>query len=184
MDLSKIELLIHPVRFRILQTISNRPLNTQEIAEYLPDVPKSSIYRHLKSLLDGEMVKVAETRLVHGIQEKKYELAQRAYLDANDMAGLTADEHLTYFTTYLMTLLQGFADYLSVAGLEGKKIDMVEDRVGYTEITFFASPDEFELLQADLNKAVLKLANNKPGNGRVKQKLVIVSHPIITTGSE
>ena len=70
MDLDKVELIIHPVRLRIMQAMGAEKLTTQEIAERLPDVPKSSLYRHLKLLLEGEMIGLAETRLVHGIQER------------------------------------------------------------------------------------------------------------------
>ncbi|MCP4428431.1 MAG: helix-turn-helix domain-containing protein, partial [Chloroflexi bacterium] len=85
MGLRKADLIIHPIRFRILQTLAAETLTTQEIAERLPGTPKSSIYRHLKTLLAGEAITVAETRSVKGIQEKVYRLAQRPYLGPDDL---------------------------------------------------------------------------------------------------
>lgn len=182
MSAKKVDLIIHPVRFRILQILTTEKLTTQEIAGWLSDIPKSSIYRHLKKLLDAELVSVAETRLVKGIQEKTYQLAQRPYLSADDMAGLMADDHLRYFTTYLLTVLRGFADYLTTAESDGGEIDLLADRVGYTEVRFFANNSEFDEFQATINEAVLKLMNNEEGNGRRKHKIALITHPLVSNG--
>ncbi len=173
--MTKADLIMHPVRFRILQTLAAENLTTQEIAERMTDVPKSSIYRHMKALLDGEMIAVAATRPVKGIQEKVYRLAQRPYLGPDDLANVTSEEHFRYFTNYVMTLLQGFSDYLDAAG---PAPDFVADRVGYTEAVFYATDAEMDGLMADLNAAFVKLAANGEGNGRKKRKLAIVSHPV------
>ena len=92
----KIELVIHPVRFQILRAIGAEALTTQEIADRLPESPKSSIYRHLKLLLDHNLIAVAETRLVNGIQEKTYRLDQPQRLGLEDVQGLTADDHIRF----------------------------------------------------------------------------------------
>lgn len=176
MSLTKVGLIMHPVRVRILQTAASDSLTTQEINERLPDVPQSSIYRHLKLLLDGEMIAVAETRLVNGIQEKVYRLAQRPYLSADDVSGMTTDDHLRTFTTYIMTLLQGFGEYLDTAG---PTPDFLADRVGYTEVLFWATDAEMDAFQAVLNEAILPfLQNAGDGNGRRRRKIAIVSHPV------
>ncbi len=176
MSLTRVNLIMHPVRFRILRTLAADMLTTQEIDDRLPDVPKSSIYRHLKLLLDGEMIDIAETRLVNGIQEKVYRLVQRPYLSADDMTGLTADDHLRTFTTYVMTLLQGFTDYLATAG---EMPDLLADRVGYTEVSFWATGAEMDAFQTAVNQAILPLlANDGSGNGRRRHKVALVTHPI------
>lgn len=177
MSLAKVDLIMHPVRFRILQTLAGATLTTQEIDDRLPDVPKSSIYRHLKLLLAGEMIAIAEKRLVNGIQEKTYRLAQRPYLSAEDVTGMTADDHLRTFTTYVMTLLQGFADYLDTAG---ESPDFLADRVGYTEVAFWADDAEMDAFQTALNQVILPLLPNDAdgGNGRCRHKIALITHPI------
>ena len=94
MNLTKADLILHPVRLRILQTLAGDELTTQEIADRLGDIPKSSIYRHVKLLLAEGMVAVAAARLVNGIQEKTYRLAQRPFVNAEEIAGATAEQHL------------------------------------------------------------------------------------------
>ena len=182
--MKKADLILHPVRFRILQTLPGETLTTQDLADRLPDVPKSSIYRHLKLLLEGDMITVAEARLVNGIQEKTYQLAQRPYLNADDIANITAAEHTQYFTTYMMNVLREFADYLETAEVETGSPDLLADRVGYTEVLLYASPEEMDVLGADLNAAFAKLATNGPENGRAKRKFVIIGHPLKEKGKE
>lgn len=172
--MNKAELIIHPVRFRIMRTLAERPLTTAQIAAQMPDTPKSSIYRHLKLLLEGEAIALADTRLINGIQEKVYQLAKAPYLDAADIQQATADDHLHYFTNYTVSLLSGFAHYLQTAN----NIDFVADNTGYTEATFYANDAEMLAMQTALNKALLPLfANDGTENGRRKRKIAIIIHP-------
>lgn len=172
--MKKAELIIHPVRFRIMRTLAERPLTTAQIAAQMPDTPKSSIYRHLKLLLEGEAIALADTRLINGIQEKTYQLAKRPYLSAIDLQQATADDHLQYFTNYTISLLSGFAHYLQTSN----NIDLVADNTGYTEATFYANDAEMLAMQTALNKALLPLlGNDGEENGRRKRKIAIILHP-------
>ena len=170
------------MRLRILQTLTAEELSTQQIDDRLPDVPTSTLYRHLRLLLEGGIVDVAETRLVHGIQEKVYRLAETPHVDQEAMADLDADAHFAYFTTYILSLLQGFADYLAFAEERGEKIDMAADYTGYTEASFYATDEELDRFSRALNEALAPLLENRPGGGRRKHKIAVVAHP--TRGAE
>lgn len=174
----KIDLILHPLRLRIMQSLGQESLTTQEIAERLPDAPVSSIYRHLKLLLEGGMVEVAATELVQGIQQKTYRLAQLPRLGPDDVADLDAGQHLSYFTSYLMSLLRDFANYLQAAEVETGKLDLLADRTGYTEAIFYATPAELETFQAELNAALIKVMGNERENGRFRRKIALISHPL------
>jgi hypothetical protein len=171
---SKADLILHPARFMVLQTLAGQQLTTQEISEALPSVPKSSIYRHLKLLHDGGMIEVAATHPVKGIPEKVYRLAQAPYLGPEDMSGLNQEEHLRYFASYLATLLQGFADYLDFS----EKLDLLADRVGYTEAKFYANNKELDQFSKDLNQMLMPLLKNQPGSDRHRHKIAFVTYPV------
>lgn len=174
MTTSRAELILHPVRFRVLQALFDGPQTTQDIAERLPDVAKSSVYRYLRQLAEAELVAVAETRMVRGAREKTYELQAPARLTAEDVAGLTPDEHVRYFTIYVMTLIQDFAAYAR----SGQAVDMAADRAGYTEAAVYATTEELDRFGAALNEALRPLLANSPGDGRHKHKLAVVTHPL------
>ena len=176
----KADLLIHPIRLQILQTLTNGSLTTREISDALPSIPKSSIYRHLRLLLTGGMIKVAETRSVRGIQEKVYRLLQAPRLGPEDLAGLTRDDHLGYFATYTATLLQGFADYLDSIS----EIDLLADRTGYTEAIVYASSAELDEFGSALKQAMSRLVHNRPEPGRHRHKIAIITHPADRKGDD
>lgn len=170
----KIELFLHPIRLRILQTLAVDTLTTQEIADRLPDVPKSSIYRHLKILLDAGLVAVAETRAVKGVEEKVYRLVKMPYVDARQAARLTPDELVRYCATFLATVLHDFNSYMQATAHP----DMARDRAGFTSAIFYATDAEFDQAIAALNVAIAPLTLNGPGAGRRQRKLATVTHPV------
>jgi DNA-binding transcriptional ArsR family regulator len=176
--IDKIELIIHPVRIKIVRALLNSPQTTQELAEQLPDVPTSSLYRHLRLLLEGELIGVAETRLVQGIQEKVYELIQMPRLSREELAAVSPEEHLRYFTTFMAILLQGFDDYLSADP------DFQKDMIGYNELAVWATPEEFATFSSKLNAAVLPLLGQKKGEGRQQYQLATIVYPFAKADDE
>jgi DNA-binding transcriptional ArsR family regulator len=178
MDLSRTELIIHPVRLRILHTLLGETLTTQEIAERLPDVPTSSLYRHLRLLRRGGVVEVEEKRLVHGIQEKVYALAQSPRLGPEEVRALDADTHFRLFTTFVLTLLHEYANYLAMAAAKNGSIDMAADFTGYTEAMFYASDAELVVFQEALNAALVPLLKNGRRSDRRRFKLAVIGHPV------
>jgi hypothetical protein len=170
------DLILHPVRFRILETLLGESLTTQAIADRLPDVPKSTIYRHVKQLLESEMIAVDETHPVRGALEKTYRLNQSIRLGVEEMADMTPDEHIAYFRTYAMTLIQGFSSFVNGAAVDDK-IDMLTHRAGYSEAFVFATATELDEAFSALNTLLMELAKNSSGEGRHKHKIAIITHP-------
>src|SRR5215831_1697445 len=61
------DLLLHPVRLRILQTfLGDRTLTTSDLQAELPDVPPASLYRHVGKLVDAGVLAVVSERRVRG----------------------------------------------------------------------------------------------------------------------
>ncbi|GEM_PF-610881 len=171
----KANLLIHPVRLKIVQVLAGAALTTQQISEALPGIPKSSIYRHLKRLLDGGLVCIASTVPVKGVEEKVYTLAQAPHLDQNDVRQMTKDEHMRLFAAYLGTLLHDFTDYLD----SSDQHDFLAERTGYSELRFFASISEMDEFGRVFGEALSRLAANPPSPDRLPRKMVFINHPDI-----
>lgn len=171
------EIVIHPVRFRIIQTLMSEELSTKQIAQRLEDVPTSSLYRHIKILLDAGFLKVKETKVVQGIQEKVYGIGRSPILALSDFEGVTAVEHLNYFSIYLMTLIRGFSDYLAFSS----DLDFLADHTGYTEVVVWASAEELNEFAGTLNQALSSLRANVESKQRKRQKIAIITHPVKDT---
>ncbi|MFE4975874.1 ArsR/SmtB family transcription factor [Kitasatospora sp. NPDC056651] len=90
-DVAVLKALADPLRLAILgalQSSEDRPLTAKEIAAAL-DEPQTKLYRHIKQLEKAGLVLVAGTRLVSGIVESRYRVAQASIRLAPGM--FTAD---------------------------------------------------------------------------------------------
>src|SRR5690606_18487543 len=94
-----VELLLHPVRMRIVQAfLGDRALTTAALGEELGDVPPGSLYRHIARLVDGGVLTVADERRVRGTVERTYRLELAAAgVDPGDLAAMTAEDHRRAF---------------------------------------------------------------------------------------
>lgn len=75
-DLSKI--LINSLNKRIMQFfLTNKTGTVTEIAKQLIDVPKPSLYRHIKQLNDADLLDVTNEKQIRGVVEKTYALKEK-----------------------------------------------------------------------------------------------------------
>ena len=173
--MNKADLILHPARLQILEALTARPMNTQELAERLAGVPKSSIYRHMRALLDGGLVEVAETRPVKGTLEKYYRLGQAAHLSQADLAEFTREDHLRYFAMFLASQLQEFSSYLETS----QALDFQANRVGYSQAVFSMNMEQFDGLLDGIRKLFAEYAGLPPQEGSFPHKIAIITQPII-----
>jgi hypothetical protein len=109
----KAMLITHPVRARILTALAGRRITTRQIAELLPDVPLSSIIRHVRLLAEqGAIREVGQVR-VRGALTRLYTLQEGGgRLAPTDVAGADRAEQLSYLATFLNTLLETYRTHL------------------------------------------------------------------------
>jgi DNA-binding transcriptional ArsR family regulator len=77
-DVSTADLVLHPVRLRILQAfLGGRHLTTGDLARELPDVAQAGLYRHVSRLAKGGVLEVVGERQARGAVERTYALRSR-----------------------------------------------------------------------------------------------------------
>ena len=170
--MTSVDLLLHPVRLRVVQAfLGDRTLTTGELRAELPDVPQASLYRHVGVLADAGVLEVVGERKVRGAAERSYRLVvEAARVPADELAGMTADDHRRAFTTYVASLLAAFDGYL-----DRGEPDLVRDGVGYRQVALWLTEDEFAELAADLRGVLQARLTNRPGDGR-RPRLVGLVH--------
>jgi len=111
------DLLLHPVRLRIVGEFSGRERSTGELAAALPDVPHTSLYRHIAELVRGGVLEVTAQRPTGGPAERVYRVAPGAdRLPADELDGLPADQQRQYFSVYAASLIDSLAAYAASPG--------------------------------------------------------------------
>src|SRR5438552_679181 len=109
------DLLLHPVRLRIIQAfLGDRALTTTDLRCELEDVPPASLFRHVARLVDAVVLSVVAERRVRGALERTYELrVAAASINLDEVARMTREEHRNAFMAYVAGLLGDADRYLS-----------------------------------------------------------------------
>src|SRR3954454_10410189 len=133
------DLLLHPVRLRIVQAfLGDRGLTTAELREELPDIPPASLYRHISLLTDAGVLAVASERRVRGATERTYILRlAAANIGIRELREMSVEDHRQAFTAFVAGLLSDFDRYL-----ERGKPDFLRDGVSYSLAGFWLDDDE------------------------------------------
>jgi DNA-binding transcriptional ArsR family regulator len=171
---SRADLILHPVRMRLLVALARRQLTAGQLTELLPDVPQATLYHHLGLLTRAGLLHVVSERPVRGTVEKRYALADdTALLSPADLAHASREDHLRYFTLFVATLLADFARYLQ----QDAPLDFVADGVGYHETPFYLSDEEFAQAAAAVNQALLPFLGHQPAPMRRRRLFATIVFP-------
>lgn len=171
---SSADLLLHPVRLRVVQALAGgRRLSAGELATELVDVPQASLYRHIARLADAGVLAVVAERPARGTAERVYALVDSAAsLSGEDLAHAGREDHLRYFTVFLSGLIDDFGRYLDAGDP-----DFAADGVGYRQVPLELTDQEFAELAGRLNAALAPVIGNRPGPGRRRRMLTTVVMP-------
>ena len=167
---SHVNLLHHPVRWRIMQSLINRELTTGELAVLLPDVAATTLYRHVATMADAGVLRVTGERRVRGAVERTYALDTSG--SGSTDAPVDRDELRTMFTVYLAGLAADFERYLA-----RDDIDPVRDRVAMRQTALWLSDGELEALTHRLSDVLGSLAEQEPVAGRTRRILSLILVP-------
>jgi DNA-binding transcriptional ArsR family regulator len=178
---SRADLILHPVRMRLLVTLARRRLTARQLSELLPDVPQATLYHHLGILTRAGLLRVVSERQVRGTIEKLYTIADdNASLSPADLANASRDDHFRYFTVFVATLLADFARYLH----QDAPIDLLADGVGFRETPFYLSDEEFAQAAAAVNQALLPYLNNQPAPHRRRRLFATIVIPDVDSSED
>lgn len=160
------ELVLHPVRLRVLQYLRLAGEATaKEVATVMEDVPRATVYRHVKALEEGGAIEVSRTRRVRGATEKTYAPSPRVVSPSSqDARALSAALHLESMGAMDAYLADGSAD-------------LAADRVFFQPARFWATDEEYDALLSRIKEAVGGILGNAAGEGRRLRTLAIVSAP-------
>lgn len=168
------DLLLHPVRLRIVQAfLGDRALTTSELRGELSDVPPASLYRHVARLVAAGVLSVLSERRVRGALERTYVLRVTvAAMGPDDLAAMSADDHRQAFMAFVAGLLGDADRYLARAD-----VDPVRDGASYRLAGLWLDDDEYAELLGELTRVLRTRAANTPTPGRRRHILATVLLP-------
>lgn len=170
----KADLILHPVRMRLLTELGQRHLTPGQMAERLPDIAQATLYRHLKALHDGGVLEIVAETPVNGATERTYRVkAGQSRLTPEELAQLSRDELLQAFQIFTANLLDHFAAYVRHSDGAQASADGLSFNLGVV----YLSDAEREHLQTQLTELVGQMLHNPPSPERQRYTLASVVIP-------
>jgi len=173
--MSSADLLLHPIRLRIIQTfLGDRQLTTSQLRVELADVAPATLYRQVSVLAQASVLTVVDERRVRGTVERTYALSiADAQLSADDMSKMTPDDHRRAFMAFLAGVLADVDRYIDAGD-----VDLERDGAGYRTVGLWLTTDELEEMVTVIAAAVQSRAGYGPGGGRTRRMLSTVLIPV------
>lgn len=171
---SRADAVLHPERLRIMIALSpNLRLTAPQINDALPDLARSSLYRHLSILVSAEAVRVIEVAPARGGIERLYALPeQEIVLEGEDLARARPEDLVRYFTNFVGSLMGHGRSFFGQADPNSRRGGQ------YSADALYLTDDEYEHLGEVLEGLTTLLKSNQPEPGRRRRMLYTAILPL------
>jgi DNA-binding transcriptional ArsR family regulator len=169
--MSTAEIVMHPVRLRIIQQLGGRELTTGQLREALPDVSQPTLYRHVAILVDAGILAVVDERRVRGAIERTLALGERmAHIDHAGLQAMTDAQLRNAFLAFLADTGGRFDRFLDAGdpGLRGF--------LGFGTGALYVSADDLETIQNGMMELLAPYQTDR-GDGRRRVDLTTILIP-------
>lgn len=168
-DFSKI--IMNPVRMRVIQYLLLHEKGTAaQIGNVLSDIPKASLYRHLKVLENADLILVAQENKKRGTVEKVYEINKQNPLGS----GKTGNEEIQQLMQGMLFCIMGdFQRYF-----KKKDVSPERDLLALSSSTLLLSDEEFHRFFEKIGAVYSEVLDNKPDGMRRPRRITMISSPV------
>ncbi|MEV0790928.1 hypothetical protein [Kribbella sp. NPDC050459] len=159
-----LDVLLHPIRWRIVQRALGREVTTTDLKRDLPDIPTTTLYRHVAALIDAGYLTVVRERKIRGTTERTLSLDQTKVgrMDEREARAMTPEQHRQAFLTMLTRLAADFDRVVDNGDLSPRL-----HQLGYSQLALYLSPDDMETFRAGFTELVEPYLAEAPGKDRI-----------------
>ena len=173
MNTVKEDLLLHPVRLRIILTVYGRQITALQMADELPDIPQATLYRNINTLAAAGILVVVRERRVRNTIEKTYALPDSSLmLSPDDVKDARPEDHIRLVTHYLGLMLGYFVRYVDKGD-----VDLARDNVVFQTFPAYLTDAEIRDLGQALTTALMPYVKNEPSPERRRFVFGLISVP-------
>jgi DNA-binding transcriptional ArsR family regulator len=163
------DVVLHPVRLRVLHAISGRQLTTAQLREALPDVAQATLYRHVAALVEAGFLAVVDERPVRGAVQRTYATGDRmAHVDQAELADMSDAQLRSAFLTLLTRVADSF-DHLLAAGTAEER-----ELLGFGTNQLYLDEHDLSSLQRGFAELIAPYVNETPGKRRMLLSTVVL----------
>jgi hypothetical protein len=162
------DLLLHPVRWRILQRVMGREVTTTDLKRDLPEVPPATLYRHVAALIEAGYLVVVRERRVRGTTERTLAVNDAAArIDDTEARAMTVEQHRQAFLMLLTRLAEQF-DQVVARGELYTRIS----QFNYSQLAVYVDDDDAAAISEGLLALLQPYLQEAPGKSRVTLSMI------------
>lgn len=163
-----INALMNPTRQRILEyLILHKTGTVYAISDMLSDIPRPSIYRHIKIMLESEIIEVESEKQIRGTVEKTYALSSNLTNDKSN------DDMALIITRVLFSVLGSFSRYFAKPDVNPSK-----DMLSVASSTLMMTDDEFMEFMIQISGLINANIANVSNGKRKPRNILFASIPV------
>lgn len=170
------DLLLHPIRLRLVSELAGRQMTPRQLALALPDIPQATLYRHLNRLLEGGLLEVVAEQVVNGATERTYGVVGEDAVEGEAEETHSAEAQVRRFSTFVGMLIEAFSRQAHAAG------DSAEEKLpgGYEATTVYLSDEEADQLWTQVSGLLAQAAQQQssPDQKRYTVASVLIPTPM------
>ncbi|MCK8476070.1 helix-turn-helix domain-containing protein [Microbacterium aurugineum] len=165
------DVVLHPVRLRIIQQLGGRNRTTAQLREALPDIPQATLYRHVGALLDADVITVVDERRSRGAIERTLALGERmAAVDRAELSAMSGAQLRSAFLTFLGDVTGDFDRFLSADSPRAREL------VGFARTPLYVNTEDLAEIQTSLGELLAPYLTER-GDGRRRVNLATILLP-------
>lgn len=163
------DVVLHPVRLRVVQQLGGRSLTTAQLRAALPDITQATLYRHVAVLVEAGVLKVVDERRVRGAVERTLALGERmAHVDQAELRTMS-DAHIRgAFLTFLGDVAADFDRFID------SDDESLRDFVGFGRTPLYVDAQALATIQAGLAELIAPYTSERDGRRRVSFGTLLV----------
>ncbi|SDZ10897.1 Helix-turn-helix domain-containing protein [Evansella caseinilytica] len=151
MTQSKGDVLLHPVRMKIIQALAGRSMTVQQLLDNIKEVPQATMYRQLNILKKHGIVIVEGEQPIRGAVEKTYTLdTRKSFITPDEAKHISKEEFIRYFIMYYANLVRMTEEYF-----EGE-VDFDTDGYGFHQLELQLNREEWTNFRQDYQQLLKK----------------------------
>ena len=174
MPLSKSDLILHPVRLRLLTELAGRSMTSGQLAAAMPDVAQATLYRHIKRLHEGGIFAIVKEEVVNGATERTYAVAAgQGNLTPADVTHLSREEHVRAFGIFAAALVADFSRFVGRTA----EAEIATAGASYNRAVIYLTPAERDLFQEEIRALLTSVMGHQPTPERDRYTLASMVIP-------
>lgn len=166
------DVVLHPVRLRIVQKLGGRELTTGALRKELPDITQATLYRHVSALIDAEIVTVVDERRVRGTTERTLALGERmAHVGQDDLDAVSDAELRNAFLSFLGILGEEFDKFIDSGDRNLRKY------LGFGTTPLYVTTDDLAEIQTKFGELLAPYQTEKDECIRITLSTTVLPTP-------